>query len=159
MNWNNPRQGFKRAGWLVVTTILVSVGLGYMLYLPVSPALADLPPRPTTLPATPEPNAATKPGGGWIQVRVSNATTQSVIVQWQDTLGAWNDVSGWRGQFDTIENSVGIKTWWVDQSLFGAPNFRWMVLDANGKALVPSPVFALPTEKNQSVLVQVSLTP
>jgi hypothetical protein len=161
MNWSDRRKRFKRIVWFVVVASLTGAGL---MRLPTSTARAALPPRPATPTPVPqtvreETAADTKPVGAWIQISVSNVTTQSVIVQWQDTQGEWHDVTSWGGQFDTLENGMGIKTWWVDQSLFGTPNFRWIVLDAKGQMLTPSQVFTLPTEKNQTLAIQVSLVP
>jgi len=156
MKRNEFRQGLQRIGWLGFAALLMSVG---MLLIPMSSAQADLPPRPSTNTPVAGTGGTNPPGGGWIQLRASNATTQTVMVQWQDSRGVWIDIPAWRGQFDVIENGVGVKTWWVDPAQFGAPNFRWVVFDAKGQLLTPSPVFTLPTEKNQTVVVQVSLTP
>lgn len=138
--------------------IVLSIGLlaVFMVNAPANPASAALPPRPGT-PVAQEPDPS-EPRGAWITVRVWNATSQSVVVQWRDGEGAWHDVGSWRGEFDRVVDKVGIKTWWLEERLFGAPGFRWSVFDkASGKVVGESAVFAMPEGHNQTVTVDVTV--
>jgi hypothetical protein len=149
----------KPLGILLVLAGLVAFGASALHAAP--PAL---PPRPTIEPIA-EPTAAPLPPGpklvgGWIQVRVANGSGQWTVVQWQDSAGNWNNVEGWRGAFDTVVNGVGTKTWWIEQPLFGAPNFRWVVYEpGSGEVLGQSQPFSMPQENRQTVTVEISIAP
>ena len=69
--------------------------------------------------------------GAWIELYVLLGGGQEpwTVVQWTDPSGAWNDVDGWRGGFDAIQNGVGYKSWWVGQEHFGEGPFRWIVYE------------------------------
>jgi LysM repeat protein len=82
-------------------------------------------------------------GGLWTQV------------QWQDALGGWHDVDGWRGSFSEEEQSV---LWYVGKQLLGAGQFRWQVFEQRGGApLSTSLPFYLPVSKGQILEVKVNL--
>lgn len=130
---------------LIVFALLVAMAL-------VTPASASLPPRPTAAP----PRIV----GGWIELRAQNGKAQWTLVQWQDSAGNWVNVEAWRGAFDAVTNGVGVKTWWVDQALFGATPYRWVVYDpTNNQVVAASAPFNLPIENKQTVSTALTLTP
>lgn len=113
-----------------------------------APAAAALPPRPN-----PEPTPAPLPSGA-IQLTISSAPADLwTMVQWQDALGDWHDVSGWQGTLDD-----GVKTWWVDEAHYGKGPFRWAV-SLGGEELAASESFALPTANGQIVRSFIALEP
>jgi hypothetical protein len=123
-------------------------------------APSALPPRPT--PATPTPvsvSAFTSSGWAVIELHVQPAQADRwTVVQWQDALGGWHDVEGWRGTFDDISGGVGKKIWWVARPDFGTGPFRWVIYqNQGGKLLAASEAFRLPSSENSAVVVQVSL--
>lgn len=72
------------------------------------------------------------------------------VVQWQDLLGNWQDVKGWRGTLDEVVcgedgRLVGRKVWWVAQADLGKGPFRWQVYqDREGSLFITSEPFYLP---------------
>lgn len=144
------------AGALVAFGLLVVLAMSATSLGAAPPAL---PPRPTVITQVPGPGER-KPQGGWIELhaRVPHPAEIECVVQWQDELGAWHDVDSWRGRFDEIREGIGYKTWWLDEWLFGKPNFRWVVYEgATGRVLGTSVVFAMPTENRHTVLVDVAV--
>lgn len=120
-----------------------------------SAAPPSLPPRPVPNPTPTEMPAESKPIGAWIQFRGPAPVTQDVwaVVQWQDSLDNWNDIESWRGQYDSATDGVGLKTWWVDQTLFGASMFRWTIYDKKtGQVIGSTAAFSLPSSKNQTMI-------
>ena len=76
------------------------------------------------------------------------------MIQWQDSVGDWQDVDGWQG---TLNNNY--RRWWVAAKDFGTGPFRWLVTRGpGGEVLGTSEPFNLPAGANQVILVQVSLT-
>ena len=141
---------------LLTAAILVAVG--------ASPARADdLPPRPTAVPtATPAPDdgdAGSLPYGATITLRVTDApATAWTIVQWQDALGGWHDVDGWRGRLDDGDGDE--KIWWVAPKDFATGPFRWQVYAQRDGALVASSdSFTLPAHTGATLLVEVDAMP
>ena len=136
---------------------LLMVAWGASLTLAAPPAL---PPRPT--PGAPTPismPASTSPGWAVIELHVQAARPELwTVVQWQDALGGWHDVEGWRGTLDDISGGVGKKMWWVARPNFGTGPFRWVIYqNQGGKLLAASEAFRLPSSENSAVVVQVSL--
>jgi hypothetical protein len=148
-------------------TLITSI-LGMLLLAVALPALAmplALPPRPT-----PEPAAQPESTGAPIELRVqfSPAWSRSripwqelwAVVQWQDRLGNWHDVEGWRGTLDEVNDGVGTKMWWVARVDFDKGPFHWVVYQAPGsKLLAKSESFNLPHFDGKRVRVEVSLQP
>ena len=136
---------------------LLTVAWGTSLTLAAPPAL---PPRPT--PAAPTPvsmSASTSPGWAGIELHVQAARPGLwTVVQWQDALGGWHDVEGWRGTLDEISNGVGKKKWWVARPNFDTGPFRWVIYqNQGGKLLAASKVFQLPGYENTAVVVEATL--
>ena len=130
---------------------------------PNSATANNLPPRPTPNPtSTPVPNPAGLPGA-LIELRVSTVNLNYfTVVQWQSSDRLWHTVESWQGNLDDTFLSNGqtlaYKVWWVNSAQFGQKNFRWLVYDQpNGKLLVTSPTFDLPTRDRQAVIVTVTL--
>lgn len=150
-----------------LTAKLVSAALlvGALLFSPwpaPPPALA-LPPRPEP-PPTAEPVQ-----GGAIELRVQSAQAVEwaavvTLVQWQDGLGGWHDVDGWRGTLDQLFADGGRKTWFVSKDLFGKQPFRWVIYQDEGagaqpKTLGTSDPFTMPGHNGEVVRVIVDIKP
>ena len=81
----------------VLILALVAVGLSGPLY--AAPP-ADLPPRDQ--PSKSEVRPSKLPLVGFIDLHVDPAQTGLwAVVQWQDAVGDWHDVEGWRGALDS----------------------------------------------------------
>ncbi len=103
-------------------------------------------PTPVPAPAQPESLSA-------IRLRAETAPAAAwTVMQWQDALGGWHDVDGWRGEFDPD----GYKTWWFPHQHFGTGPFRWQVFASKSGALwgVSAP-FYLPDGRDQTLAVTV----
>lgn len=120
-----------------------------ILALLSTPALAELPTRPGS---TPTPAPPPEPKGGAIELAVSGAVSPVyAVVQWQDGLGGWHIVDGWRGE---LENNRVL--WFVPEEMFGDGPFRWVVYN-DQQTLAASDPFDLPTVDGQIVHVSVGL--
>ncbi len=159
--------------------VLIGVAIGGLLagaaFSPL-PAGVTAPPRPTYRPTatatphptdTPHPTATALPvvvrSGSPARLELRLASGDLAVwteVQWQDALGGWHMVEGWRGAPDVMEGDVAIKTWWVLPEHFGQGPFRWVVRShpAEGALAVSAP-FALPRHSTDPVMVTVVLKP
>jgi hypothetical protein len=75
------------------------------------------------------------------------------VVQWQDEVGNWHDIEGWRGAV-----SNGQTIWWVEQKDWSAGPYRWVVYEASAgaaHALATSWEFTLPAAQGE--IRQISL--
>ncbi len=111
-------------------------------------AAMALPPRPDQPVATPTPY------GGAIELCIEGFEPGLwAVVQWQDGLGGWHDVEGWRG-----EPATANVIWWVSPRDFATGPFRWAVYDeAGGELLAASDPFDLPSWHGELVRVGVSV--
>ena len=126
--------------------------------LPTQATVSALPPRPTPTP-TPLVEPAASAPGALIKLNVQPAAQPALwtVVQWQDRLGGWHDVEGWRGTLDEVSNGVG-KVWWVARANFDTGPFRWVIYQSpGGKLLATSEAFQLPRYENTMVVIEVSL--
>jgi hypothetical protein len=137
--------------WPLLPTMLCTV----VVLSVVGPALtgsvlADLPPRPKK-----EPKRESVRGGA-IQLHIAGGRVGLwAVVQWQDGLGNWHDVEGWRGEPDE-ERTI----WYVHERDFDTGPFRWALYDGpEGELLAASEPFDLPGWHGQIVHVDVSLGP
>ncbi len=160
-----------------IGVLLVSV---WILSLPQ--ATASAPDPPPALPPTlvPTPTSAPKPTsppatGGLIELQVQfpkawpwdDTHWQELwtVVQWLDDKGVWRTVEGWQGTLNDIAigedgTVTGYKTWWAASDYLGKGPFRWIVYDSQGGAtLAMSEFFYLPDTSNETVKVEVSLSP
>ncbi len=104
---------------------------------------------PTPVPAPAQPEALSA-----IRLRAEHAPAMAwTVMQWQDGLGGWHDVDGWRGEFDPD----GYKSWWFPRRHFGTGPFRWQVFASKGGPLwgVSAP-FQLPDGPDQTLVVTVT---
>ena len=78
------------------------------------------------------------------------------MVQWQDALGDWHDVDGWRG----LAEANGRQIWWVAKVDRGTGPFRWQVYEAADQRLMGiSAPFYLPAQAGGNLVIEVVLTP
>ena len=115
---------------------------------------------PAALPPRPEPTKSPSTSiGAYIQLQLTtNQLMLWTVVQWQDALGGWHDVEGWRGTLDSIDNGIGYKTWWVASSDFGKGPFRWAVYPSpDARLLATSAPFNLPGAAKEKIVVEVAL--
>ena len=85
---------------------------------------------------------------------VSGATSPyHAVVQWQDGLGGWHNIDGWRGE---VENDRVL--WYVSPDQFGQGPFRWMVYGETDTLGVSEP-FDMPSGANTLVHVSVTASP
>ena len=85
-------------------------------------------------------------------------------VEWYDHAGTWYKVEGWHGNLDLIQQEgdgwVGQKELWAANDQRGKGPFRWNVYQGQGGALMAtSPEFYLPTEKGNTVSIDLELSP
>ena len=152
----------KRNGWLALYDCILLALL--LLFAGNRPALA-LPPRPE--PASESPPVV----GGGIELRVyaTQADTSRVVdwesvqtlVQWQDDLGGWHDVDGWRGTLDETYSDGGYKLWFVSEEHLGTGPFRWVIYPVaktpDDETLATSDPFNTPSSDNETVRVVVTI--
>ena len=82
------------------------------------------------------------------------------MVQWQDLLGRWHDVEGWRGTLDQAAEDVGSMVWWVAQKDLSTGPFRWRVYRGqDGEFLAGSEPFTLPDAVGTILTIKVLLAP
>jgi hypothetical protein len=120
------------------------------------PPRATLTPSPMPLPTlTPTPVSST---GTYIELRLPTDNINLwTVVQWQDGVGNWHDVEGWRGTLDFINDHKGDKVWWVLPYSYGDGPCRWLVYDhPDGNILATSHSFYLPGA-DRHVVVEVVL--
>jgi hypothetical protein len=141
------------------------LGVVMLLVAMTGVAAADLPPRPTPLPtptSTSVPASSNSTASALIELRVPTASLNYyTAVQWLDAQGAWHTVDSWQGNLDDtlnkVDQTLAYKRWWVNAAQFGLKNFRWLVYDRpNGKLLITSQTFDLPTYNRQQVIVAVT---
>ena len=138
-------------------TLILLISLAVTFLLPLTQTALALPPRPEPTPA-PNPIA-----GGGIELRVQS--TQAIdwasvqtLVQWQDGLGSWHDVEGWRGTLDELYSDGGRKTWWMSKEHFGTGPFRWAIYKGD-ETLATSESFAMPKSAGEVVQVVMLVAP
>ena len=82
------------------------------------------------------------------------------VVQWRDDRGYWHNVEGWQGTLDEVQDGVGEKVWWVAEADLGKGPFRWLVYqERDGRLLVASDSFYLPSDVGRVALVEVAVLP
>jgi hypothetical protein len=114
---------------------------------------ATLTPRPTDK-AIP----TVSPEGTYIRLAVkpSNQIYWTEI-EWQDGLGKWHKVDGWKGSTTSLTNDESIQ-WFMDANLFQAGPFRWLVYsEENGRLLKFSEPFCLPGAATEILMINLDL--
>ncbi|MBN1889706.1 MAG: hypothetical protein JW850_17045 [Thermoflexales bacterium] len=151
-------------GW-AVTLLATPMPAQALPYRPTSLPTPTSPPTSTPVPS-PQPTAlpapSSPPEGGQIVLCVRGDVRPTVwtVVQWQDGLGDWHDVEGWRGTLDEVASGEGKKTWWVGRADLGHGLFRWLVYERlDGHLLAHSASFNLPPVPGQTALVDLTLAP
>ena len=152
----------KRNGWLpLYGCILLAL---ILLFAGNRPALA-MPPRPEPAPESPPVV------GGGIELRAYTAQTYTALVvdwesvqtlvQWQDGLGGWHDIDGWRGTLDETYSDRGRKTWFVSEAHFDTGPFRWVIYPGgktpDDETLATSDPFNMPSSDNETVRVVITI--
>lgn len=163
MNKCSVRHNFALVLIVAVITVLAA-GL-LRLSIQVTQA-AGLPPR--TAPHQPGSESTWEDCTASIELRVRFSREEEArcwqvlwtVVEWQDTLGAWHEVAGWRGTLDEFVNGEGKKVWWVSRKDLGTGPFRWTVYsDPTGKLLMHSKAFHMPAATGQTVVMDVTIKP
>ncbi len=84
-------------------------------------------------------------------------------VQWLDEDGVWQDVEGWQGSLEAIqqkEDWVGMKEIWFADSQLGTGPYRWqMYTQDNNRLLASSDPFYLPTKSGELMEQDLMLEP
>ncbi len=131
--------------------IILAILMGLTLLVPPVQAGSTLPTRvaPTPTPTggnDPQPVVAT------IALEVpADWSSAWAVVQWQDGLGAWHDVAGWRGWLPDNNRQ------WVVAQDFATGPFRWVVMaEPEGPALGVSESFYLPSAANEWLWVTIA---
>ena len=151
----------------------LSIGVIITLLALLWPAFAQaapsaLPPRPSTPTPIPLPSAQFPAVTASIELQVrfgskwywGAVTWQDLrtVVQWQDSLGAWHAVDGWRGALDEFTGGEGRKVWWVAGKDFGSGPFRWAVTAGQSdQPIAVSNSFNLPAHRNEQMIVAMVL--
>jgi hypothetical protein len=140
--------------WRIVT--IGSLSLGILLALLTAMPAAAMPPRPPRPTAPPPaPSAASYRERTLIvlslllPIEIPPTVWQPLwtVVQWQDAMGGWHDVEGWRGALDEAAFGIGKKTWVVEDKDLGTGPFIWLVYAHPGGELVAaSAMFYLPAK-------------
>ncbi len=161
-----------RLGILFLLVLGVAFALATVTLLPAMADTSSLPPRPTVEPTAAPTEAPADTSSGPSRVESSQIVLEVdveglagvdswralwTVVQWQDGLGRWHDVTGWRGHLDTYDGATATKRWWVLEDDFGAGPFRWLVLgEPDGEVLAATDPFSLPSLPNSVVTVVAS---
>ncbi len=146
-----------KMGAFICAVVALALMPGGYLLLGTTPL--PMPPRPTSSfpsrPVVPTPPPTLSTSGAGIELRVHAAMAGLwSVVQWQDGLGGWHDVEGWRGGMDDQNRQV----WWVAPKDMGTGPFRWLVLDRDGgEILATSEPFYLPAVPGQLLVIEVFL--
>ena len=149
------KQHFKIRLAVLMAAVLILTVIGLVFELAWSPRLAQ---AGTTLPSRePPPTPAPKkdhnrPVGAYIELSLQPAQVGAwTVVQWQDSVGNWHDVTGWQGP----PQNLG-RRWWVEAKDFGTGPFRWAVTSGPDQSpgLISQP-FKLPASANETVWIVV----
>ena len=128
-------------------------GLCISTLVPITPAYADLPPRPLLPPAEDDDEPARPVVAPLILSTDPNRNDLWSVVQWQDAQGGWQDVTGWRG---TVVK--GRTTWWVEEKDFNKGPFRWVIqAGEGGEVIATSAEFRMPREVRKALVVAVTV--
>ena len=135
----------------------------------------DLPPRDdqTETPVADSPIVATGQGARFhLQAHFSQEWPWETMhwqqdlwlkVQWLDENNVWQDVTGWQGQLDAIqqkEDWVGMKEFWLADAQLGSGPYRWQVYAVHdGRLLITSDQFYLPSKSGDLMTLDTMLEP
>lgn len=138
-----------------VTTLLGLVALSFLtVQIPATNANSDRPtltpiPRPTL---DVEETFSGEIIGAYIELHIEpDHLIYWTEVQWQDVIGNWHQVEGWRGT-----SMEGVTRWFLGEKDFGTGPFRWLVYQQeDGELLVTSASFYLPDDKDEVTVINV----
>ena len=170
------------AGLVCLITLLVAPPLLARADEPPArpPALPPREPTPTPIPVFPsrppidghdtDHGPSSKTSGAAIELLVQflAGSPPSVewreglwtMVQWQDGLGEWHDVHGWRATLDEVNGDEGIKVWYVSEDQFGEGTYSWIVYpDPDDEFITRSAPFYMPGSTGQTRQVKVAVGP
>ena len=170
-NFANGRIGFT---YLVALFSFMALGLLLVATRGTSADGYDLPPREN--PATTPPGVAVQPNGQGARVHLHAHFSQNwpwdtlhwqedlwLKVQWLDNNGSWQDVDGWQGTLDGIQQLddwMGTKEIWLADGYLGTGPYRWQVLVAeDGRLLATSEQFYLPSKGGDLLALELMLEP
>lgn len=163
--------------YLIALFSLLALGLVLVSSRQVTADGYDLPPRDDDTAATPitpnEPIVATGQGArvhlqahfspDWPWDEMHWQQDLWLKVQWLDNEGEWQDVEGWQGQLDAIQQKddwVGMKEIWFADAQLGTGPYRWQVYAVDdGRLLVTSDPFHLPSQSGDLVALDMMLEP
>ena len=160
--------------YLIALFSLAALGL---LLLGAGSATADgydLPPRDDA--TTPVEAGAVVPNGEGARVHLQAHFSQDwpwdtmhwqedlwLKVQWQDDKGVWQDMEGWEGTLDAIqqkEDWMGMKEIWLADAQLGTGPYRWQVyVKDSERLLTTSEEFYLPSKGGDLVELDMMLEP
>lgn len=175
MNMKRRNFGNGRIGIIYLIALFSFVALGVLLVAArdTSADGYDLPPREN--PAT-QPEVQVQPNGQGARVHLHAHFSQDwpwealhwqndlwLKVQWLDDHGNWQDVDGWQGTLDGIQQMddwMGMKEIWLADMYLGTGPYRWQVLtQADGRLLATSDEFYLPSKGGDLMAVEIMLEP
>lgn len=109
-------------------------------------------PRPTVESGEPKSDEVTR--GAYIELHIEPGHLNYWSeVQWQDGLGDWHLVDGWRGS-----STEGEVRWFLGEKDLGTGPFRWLVyFQENDDLLAVSESFYLPQKVNEIVIIYVQI--
>lgn len=160
--------------YLIALFSLAAFGL---LLLAAGSATADgyeLPPRDDQIPPVNE--VAIIPNGQGARVHLQAHFSQNwpwdtmhwqedlwLKVQWLDAEGTWQDVEGWQGTLDAIqqqEDWMGVKEIWLADAQLGTGPYRWQVyVKESDHLLTTSDPFYLPSKGGDLMALDMMLEP
>ena len=166
-------------GRIGIVYLIALFSFGALLLLLFSPGAAtandyDLPPRDDlnnpTAPVTIEPN------GQGARVHLQAHFSQDwpwekmhwqedlwLVVQWYDDKGNWQDVEGWQGSLDAIQQAedwMGVKELWLADAHLGTGPYRWQMFErSSGRLLKTSDTFYLPSKGGDLMTLDMMLEP
>lgn len=170
---NGRQTGNGRIG-IFYLLALFSLGALLLLLLGTRSATAgdlDLPPRDT-----PDGGTEIVANGQGARVHLQGHFSQDwpwetmhwqedlwLVVQWYDEDGVWQDVDGWQGTFEAIqqtENWMGVKEIWLADDYLGSGPYRWQLFErSNGRLLTTSDPFYMPSIGGDLMAVDMMIKP
>ncbi|MBK8903064.1 MAG: hypothetical protein IPM53_17880 [Anaerolineaceae bacterium] len=171
-NFGNGRIGIT---YLIALFSVVALGVLLMATRGTSADGYDLPPRENPATTTPT-QVVVQPNGQGARVHLQAHFSQNwpwdtmhwqedlwLKVQWLDAHGDWQDVEGWQGTLDGIQQLdgwMGMKEIWLADAHLGTGPYRWQVLvKDDGRLLATSEQFYLPSKGGDLMAVEMMLEP
>ncbi|MCB9008103.1 MAG: hypothetical protein H6656_12180 [Ardenticatenaceae bacterium] len=173
MKQDNSVNGRIGIYYLVALFFLGAMGLLFMQAQNASAEDYDLPPRENEGPAE---VVEVQTNGQGARVHLQAHFSQDwpwdamhwqedlwLKVQWLDQDGVWQDVDGWQGTLDTIQQAedwMGVKEIWLADVHLGTGPYRWQVYDQHDNHLLTtSEEFYLPGKAGDLMAVEMMLKP